>query len=184
MKNFAQSIGNGIARLARRLAWKTGPAEDISEAVSGAAIPFASSSPPVPSSDAGFPAPIPHPSALRIDRLCQDLRRRGRFLPAWEAMGMRVFLERLCECAPLVLEASEEGVDALDWFERFLDALPVLVSFDEAAPESHGAHAELIPLSSTARFDNRSIALHRRAAQVMRQSPHLSYGEALRRASQ
>jgi len=125
------------------------------------------------------PHPIP-PQDPRIEPLCDALRRQGRLLPAWEAMGIREFMEELAGRGRL--EACTT-TDWLAWFARFLESLPPSVVLDETAPD-HGNHQHPSPTSAPAgRIDGRSMARHRRALQLMATDAALSYPEALRRTN-
>lgn len=117
--------------------------------------------------------PIP-PQDSRIQPLCDALRRQGRLLPAWEAMGIRAFMEHLAAHA-------DDSFDGLAWFQQFLEALPPIIALDEAAPDQPAAPSAA-PLQPGGRIDGPSMARHRRALQALAHGG-ITYSEALRRVS-
>jgi len=118
-----------------------------------------------------------------IELLCEELLRKGRFHPAWEELGIRVFLTVLKEAAPIVFRKGEEAIAPLQWFHRFLEHLPPLVPLGEAAGEESEPQAGSRSASG-APLDGRSVALHRRALRMQAGQDGLDYAEALRRAAQ
>ncbi len=107
-----------------------------------------------------------HEVALFVERLTSE----GRLLPCWRER-LCAFLEHLesgGEGGAGALSCFAEGQSPAAWFREWLEGLPRLIVFAEAAPESAEA-----PVDPAARLEE--LTLER-----MRLKPALTFGEAFR----
>jgi hypothetical protein len=127
------------------------------------------------STDPPDPVVPPVPETLRF---CEDLRQKGRLLPAWENNGLAAFIDSL-NTTPSVNELSQRV-----WFLSFLEGLGPLVPLGESAPGHSVTHTSTpVPLPEHwhgARFDEDSLDLHHRATQYCQTHPASTYAEALK----
>ncbi len=116
---------------------------------------------------------------------CNELKRQGRFLPAWVEMGIIRFMEELPDANPLKFS---EGADAavqtpLAWFRNFLASLPVIVPLEEIAPSEPAvemAEGDMPCPTKQAAVSERSVELHRKVKEMCRQHEGMTYADALR----
>lgn len=125
-------------------------------------------------------------SLLRQDILhfFEDLKRQGKFLPAWEKMGILRFMETLSDTETLKFaEDDEEPCSPLQWFRNFLSLLPALVPLQEFAPSEpyvQMSETQMPHPAQRATISQRSVEMHRRVVALRERHPELSYSEALR----
>jgi hypothetical protein len=121
-------------------------------------------------------------------RFCEEMRRTGRLLPAWEEKGVAAFLSALDDRAALCFSSSSEAAPqtARAWFREFLGSLAEVVPMGEAAPAGEAGNGaqpgNLGPLPHNGRgvrVDEESIALHRRVCRFRQAHPDVCYAEAL-----
>jgi hypothetical protein len=129
----------------------------------------------------------------QLQAFCQSLKHQGKFLPAWEKLGIVDFLESLDDLAHnetatavSCFGESDTPTTALEWFKAFLAALPPLVPLGEVARDDgsaarrDGRIPQPTPQVSVSR---NSIELHRKALAFQEQNPGLSYVDALKAAA-
>ena len=120
-------------------------------------------------------------------RFCEELRNEGRLLPAWEEKGIQRFLSVLDDAAPLKFSEAPEAprLTARAWFREFLRALDPAVPMGEmtgdavGGPAMFGEPAAIPENWRGARFDEDSVALHRRVCRFRQARPRAGYAEAL-----
>lgn len=121
-----------------------------------------------------------------IQNFCEGLKKEGKFLPAWEKMGVVSFMEQL-DAQPAEIEFSEGKKETPGaFFRRFLSELPKAVEFGEvAAAETGGrmdAGGEFAAPGEKVSVDSDRLDLHRKAVAYQRQNK-VSYTEAVRAVS-
>lgn len=111
----------------------------------------------------------------RFAELRDELRRAGRWIPAWDSQGIEDFFRALNAIDEI--PAAEGGdIAPAHWFAEFLRSMPAFLPMGEAAPPSRTSAASIPRGSHVSRS---SIELHRRAAEMRERRPELSYAEAL-----
>jgi hypothetical protein len=127
-----------------------------------------------------FDGNAPDPAdALNFDDVARELRRDGRWMPAWEARDVRAFFDALA-AAPAFAPRPGETLTPQRWFADFLASLPPVVPFGEAAAASRPEPPLNGMITSVERASPDSIELHRRVLMLRESRPHLSYAQALR----
>ena len=106
-----------------------------------------------------------------------ELRRTGRWMPAWENQGLAEFFHALASVDEIELP-GEMSLPPVQWFTEFLKSLPAYLPMGEAAPSTRSDERESIP--SGIHVSSDSIDLHRRVTRMRDDKPSLGYGEALR----
>lgn len=90
--------------------------------------------------------------AQAVKALTEDLKRQGRYLPAWDAQGMPAMLVRLAERADregaVALAEGKPPVSEFAFVEQFLRGLPELVSMQEQVRARTTAAALRVPEGS------------------------------------
>ncbi|MCD6384205.1 hypothetical protein J7M23_00355, partial [Candidatus Sumerlaeota bacterium] len=125
-------------------------------------------------------------SLLRQDiiHFFEDLKRQGKFLPAWEKMGIIKFMEMLSDTETVrFAEDDEEPRSPLQWFRNFLSSLPALVPLQEFAPSEpyvQMSESQMPRPAQRATVSQRSVEMHRRVVALRERHPELTYSDALR----
>lgn len=122
-----------------------------------------------------------------ISNFCEGLKREGKFLPAWEKMGIVAFMESL-DAQPTEIEFSEGKKETPGaFFRRFLSEMPKRVEFEEIATtdkEIGGAAGTGQEFSDSGKtqVDPDRLALHNKAVAYQRQHK-VSYVDAVKAVS-
>lgn len=73
-----------------------------------------------------------------IKSYCEQLKKEGKLIPAWEKLGLQEFMLSLD--SEEVMEFAEGAkVSRADWFKGFLDELPKVIDFEEIASRDKDA---------------------------------------------
>jgi len=67
-----------------------------------------------------------------IKNYCEQLKKEGRLLPAWEKLGLQEFMLNL-DGEEVIEFAAETKVSRFDWFKGFMEELPKVINFSEIA---------------------------------------------------
>lgn len=126
------------------------------------------------------PAAAGEESAARFAELEGEMRRSGRWIPAWERQGLREFFAALGTLGPITIPDGGD-LQPQAWFEDFLRALPAAVPFGESAPPARARQGQL---PQGGRISATSVDLHRRVTMLRENRPQLSYSEALRECAE
>ena len=121
--------------------------------------------------------------AEQLSRFRDEARRAGRWLPAWDRLGIAAFAESLDESAAINFSepsASASPISSLNWFLQFMETLPPVVEFSEFAPAPHTAFSAPLESLADASIDPASLRLHREAQRLCAGNPDVTYTEALR----
>ncbi len=126
--------------------------------------------------------------ALRRQELvhfCEQLKREGRFLPAWERMGVVRFMEAISSSETVQFsEDADSERTPLEWFKSFLSSLPRQVPLGEVAPSEPAVHmseGEMPRPGKGSPISHHSVEVHQRARALCEREPDVAYSEALRR---
>jgi hypothetical protein len=117
---------------------------------------------------------------------CEEAKRSGRFLPAWEKSGIIEFMQSLGDADAVSFAEGAEKQTPLQWFKLFLRSLPPLVPLKEIVSATRQERAALpgVPLESDrAPLSPASLELHRRVLIFQEQNPGTPYGDALRQVA-
>src|SRR5579884_534059 len=128
-----------------------------------------------------------------IKAFCEGLKKSGKLLPAWEAMGIQSFMEAIEEETETIefSEGKKETPGA--FFRRFLSELPKTVEFEEIAPaedeedviatgEGQFAAATEAGKGFKVAVDQQRLALHRRVT-AFAQKHNIPYADALKQVT-
>ena len=127
----------------------------------------------------------------QLQSFCQTLKHQGKFLPAWEKLGIVDFLESL-DALPLQQadisvcrfgEGDPQPITPLEWFKAFLASLPPFVPLGEVANDDASAtrrDAAIPQPTAQVPVSHGSIELHRKALAFQDRNPGLSYVDALK----
>ncbi len=108
-----------------------------------------------------------------------ELRQSGRWVPAWDAQGIREFCDGLALFGKIQI-SPDRTVSPVEWFASFLKSLPVYLPMGESAPRSAASGAGFPARAFTgANVNPASLELHRRAAALCQSRPDLDYARAL-----
>jgi hypothetical protein len=122
-------------------------------------------------------------SRADIALFCEEAKRTGRFLPAWEKLGIIDFILSLDNSEPVSFAEGAQKQTPLEWFKSFLRSLPPMVPLKEIAadPKKIGTQLPNIPSESErAPVSTASIELHRKVLIFQEQNPGTIYADALR----
>jgi len=117
-----------------------------------------------------------------LERFCEEARRSGRVLPAWEAGGLVDFLLCLDDREPRFEGPAERRLTALEWFQDFLRSLPPQIELGELAPAESAPELgrPAVPLpTARAAIRPQSLVLHERALAYCERHTGVSYVDAL-----
>jgi len=124
-----------------------------------------------------------------IERFCEEGRRSGRILPAWQAGGLVEFMLSLDGEAQGIEMADGRRLTALEWFQEFLRSLPPQVELGEMVPKQSvdelqsadwRADRRTLPRpTDRAAIRPESLALHEKAMAYCQQHEGVAYVEAL-----
>jgi hypothetical protein len=117
-----------------------------------------------------------------MERFCEEARRSGRLLPAWENGGLIEFMLRLDDREAQIETADGRRVTALEWFREFLSALPPQIELGEMAPAQspNELRRPAVPRpTDRAAIRPESLVLHEKALAFCRQHEGATYIEAL-----
>jgi hypothetical protein len=155
------------------------------------------SEPQPPAPDAGETPALPTPAVEPFSELAARLRAAGAWRPAWAERGLADFYAALAGLPASIMPAGQDGQNGGEgaapltpaaWFAAFLESLPPVVAFGEAAPApatgTAAAHDFITPsLGGSAGFDPASLDLHREAIAFQQAHPAATYAEALLRCA-
>jgi hypothetical protein len=115
----------------------------------------------------------------------EELRARlmaaGRWLPTWDDRGIDDFWRALASVDD-VPAGPDATISPAEWFGRFLEELPTLVTMSEAAPARRlGWDAASEPRGGN--VDPDSLAIHRRVVRFMEAHPGTDYASAMARCA-
>jgi hypothetical protein len=119
-------------------------------------------------------------SVMAFAELRDRLQASGRWQPAWTERGIAEFWRALAAVDEIEV-GDGQTVNAAEWFARFLEELPPVVTLGETAPGGGLAPEATLPRGEN--VDPGSIALHRRVVAFMEEHAGVDYGEALRRVA-
>jgi hypothetical protein len=117
-----------------------------------------------------------------LERFCEEARRSGRVLPAWETDGLLEFMLALDEREPRIETADGRRLTALEWFRAFLASLPPQIELGEMAPaqSANELGRPAIPRpTDRAAIRPESLVLHEKALAFCQQHKGVAYVEAL-----
>jgi len=117
-----------------------------------------------------------------IEKFCEEMRRSGRMLPAWEAGGLVEFMLHLDGHEPRIETADGRRLTPLEWFRELLRSLPPQIELREiASPQSaDDLRRPAVPHpTERAAIRPESLILHDRALAFCRQHAGVTYIEAL-----
>jgi len=126
----------------------------------------------------------------QLQAFCQTLKQQGKFIPAWEKLGIVDFLESLDDLldqeAGLAVSRfgeGEEQITPLEWFKAFLTSLPPILPLGEVAKDdalSTRRDTAIPQPTAQAPVSRSSVELHRKVLAFQEQNPGLSYVDALK----
>ena len=121
----------------------------------------------------------------RLENEIAELKRDGKFLPAWETRGIVAFMETLEFGGEVVkfgegAAAKEEKSSA--WFREFLKSMPEIVKMGETADEEVPAGVDVPKSDGKCPVDNVDLTVKAKAyeAEMKKQGTPVSFSEALR----
>jgi hypothetical protein len=117
---------------------------------------------------------------------CEEAKRSGRLLPAWEKLGIIEFMQQIGDADAVSFAEGAEKQTPLQWFKAFLRSLPPLVPLKEIAVEQHKTRSVLpgVPSESDrAPISPGSLELHRKVLIFQEHNAGASYADALRRVA-
>jgi hypothetical protein len=117
-----------------------------------------------------------------VERFCEEARRQGRILPAWEHSGLVQFMLALDDREPQIEIAAAQRVTVFAWFRDFLAALPPPIQLGELTPAQSPnelARPAIPRPSDRAAIRPQSLVLHEKAVAFCRQHAGVTYIEAL-----
>jgi hypothetical protein len=117
---------------------------------------------------------------------CEEAKRSGRLLPAWEKLGIIEFLQHLDDAEAVSFAEGAEKQTPLQWFKTFLRSLPPLVPLKEIAVDPNKTRSTLpsVPSESDrAPISPVSLELHRKVLIFQEQNPGTAYADALRQVA-
>jgi hypothetical protein len=121
-----------------------------------------------------------------IERFCDEERRAGRVLPAWEANGLTAFMLSLDEACARIETGDGRRLAPAAWFHEFLQSLRPQIEFGELAmarPTPPFARPMLPRPSDRALLRPETLVLHERALAWCEQHNAATYIEALETVS-
>lgn len=117
-----------------------------------------------------------------IISFCENMKSKGKFLPAWENMGIVAFMQGLDEFN--MIQFSEEKLQTpLAWFKNFLRSIPEIIPMGEADLRDNSSVMSLdsIPEGTTKLpVSPESIELHKRVVAFQEGNKGVSYCDALK----
>ena len=117
-----------------------------------------------------------------LERFCEEGRRSGRILPAWETAGLVEFMLSLEDGEPRIDAGGERRQTPLEWFRAFVRSLRPQVELGEVAPAKPAGELQPPALprpSDRATLRPETLALHERALAYCREHERATYVEAL-----
>lgn len=117
-----------------------------------------------------------------LERFCEDGRRSGRILPAWEEAGLIEFMLGLDDGEPRIDAGDGRRLSPLAWFQDFLRAMRPQIELGEItpAPSIQGLEQQALPRpSERATIRPETLTLHERALAYCREHEGATYVEAL-----
>lgn len=116
-----------------------------------------------------------------ISSFCEELKREGRFLPRWDEMGIKKFLETLDSSKTAKFSEAKEAkqLSALEWMKEFMRALPQLVKLEEIATQNPELIASMKQSGETA-SKALDLAAQTHMAEELKKGRKLTYVEAVR----
>ena len=124
---------------------------------------------------------------LDVRAFAETLKPKGKWIPAFEKMGLVEFMESLP--AEQSIEFGEEGKkqkrSPYETFKAFLEALPKIVEFGERPAPAHSGPGKMVKFNESRgiELDAHSVALNSRADEIASEKK-ISFGEALKLARQ
>ncbi|MBM3335145.1 hypothetical protein FJY63_10835 [Candidatus Sumerlaeota bacterium] len=117
----------------------------------------------------------------QIRQFCDEMRRTGRVLPAWQDNGLAEFMLALDGREAHIATSDGRTVTPLEWFEEFLRSLTPQIELGELASASSDEFCRPAVPRPTERAAIRpeSLVLHERALAYRQQHKGVSYVEAL-----
>lgn len=119
---------------------------------------------------------------VEVERLCEEGRRSGRILPAWETGGLIEFMLSLDEDEQRIETTDGRRVTALEWFQEFLRSLAPQVALGEMVPKRSTDETPRPALprpTERAAIRPESLVLHEKALAYCQQHEGVAYVEAL-----
>jgi hypothetical protein len=132
-------------------------------------------------SDSANESDSENPISEAFGELRGRLQGAGRWRPGWGERGIGEFWAALAAIDEIAV-GEDQTIDAAEWFARFLEELPPVVTMGEAAPAEPMSTAGGVPKGGN--VDPASLTLHRRVVRFMDENKGIDYGEALRRCAE
>lgn len=118
---------------------------------------------------------------LAFAEMRNRLQAGGKWQPVWGERGIAEFYRALAAVDEIEV-GDGQSVNAAEWFARFLEELPAVVTLGETA--AGNANGNSGPsMTRGGNVDPDSTALHRRVVRFMEENEGIGYGEALRRCA-
>lgn len=117
-----------------------------------------------------------------LERFCEEGRRGGRILPAWEEGGLVEFMLALEGDEPAIDTGDGRSLSRLEWFKEFLGSLRPQIELGEVAPANPSAELRQPALprpTERATIRPETLTLHERALAYCQQHEGATYVEAL-----
>ncbi len=106
-----------------------------------------------------------------------NLASQGKFLPAWEKMGIFEFMDALQSLETAEIQFSEsEKINPLQWFKRFLEKMPKFVEFAEVCKDEKEKPEMKTQFSKN--VDEERLMLHEEATKLSKKES-ITYRDAL-----
>ena len=111
------------------------------------------------------------------DAFIADLKAKGQMIPAWEKMGVSLFLEKLpADCVTFDFAEGVKETPA-DWFKKFLSEIPKVVNFTEVAKRSQevttGDSSEKLDILTKKRMTEKKITYAVAFSEISKENPEL-----------
>jgi len=112
-----------------------------------------------------------------IKDYCENLKKEGRLIPAWEKLGLQEFMLNL-DGEEVIEFAAEKKVSRLDWFKGFMDELPKVINFSEIATRDADvgggdAAGKLEILTKKKMENNKELSYSKAFSEVQKENPDL-----------
>ena len=114
-----------------------------------------------------------------ISSFCETLKRDGKFLPAWEDLGLKKFIEKLDDNKTIKFSEASD-VSTREFMMRFLTSLPAVVRFEELAKTDPSITSRNTPGVSNAALSETAKRLMSESA---KQGSPISFTEAVKQVA-
>ena len=112
-----------------------------------------------------------------IKDYCENLKKEGRLIPAWEKLGLQEFMLNL-DGEEVVEFAEDKKVSRLEWFKGFMEELPKVINFKEIATRGTntggGNAAEKLEILIRKKIEsNKELSYSKAFSEVQKENPDL-----------